>query len=154
MYAVVNVCGVDDDAELAGIGNLLLEAVIKNNVYLLRRDPGRFPPLYQSGVRFRAEPWAMPGGLSGKPPLELFDPIPCILARGWGDCFQLSAWRIAELRACAGDPKAHGRFYVRTDGDRWDPMRRRWYHVEVRRGCSRCFPCNGEIEDPSRMLEF
>lgn len=143
MYAVVNICGVDDDGELARIAEQLLEAVISNNRYLLRRFPGAYPLLYQSNVRFRAEPWAMPGGL--KLPLELFDPIPRILERGWADCAQLCSWRVAELRELLGDSKARLRFYCRTRGA--GPRRQRWYHVEVRRG-------NGDIEDPSRMLEY
>lgn len=144
MYAVVNVCGVDDDGALAGIANILLEATIATNRYLLRRYPGAFPSLYLSGVRFRAEPWAMPGGLPL--PIELFDPIPKIIERGFGDCAQLCAWRVAELRE-SGDSKARLRFFCRTRGERTDPKRQRWYHVQVRRG-------DGEIEDPSRMLEY
>lgn len=143
MYAIVNICGVDDDGELARIAEQLLEGVISNNRYLLRRYPGAYPLLYKSNVRFRAEPWAMPGSLAL--PLELFDPIPRILRRGWADCAQLCSWRVAELRELCGDSKARLRFYCRTRGS--GPKRQRWYHVEVRRG-------DGEIEDPSRMLEY
>lgn len=144
MYAVVSIVGVQDDGLLAKLAEGLLEVVIANNRYLFRENPGRFPPLYQSGIRFRAEPWAMP--TSVLPQFEQFCPAPELLRRGWGDCAQLCCYRVAELRE-GGDEKAKLRFYCRTQGDPRDPKRRRWYHVQVRRG-------DGEIEDPSRLLEF
>lgn len=159
MRALVDVLGVDDDGALARMAEGILEAVIANNRYLMRRYPGKFPPLSQSGVRFRAEPWAMPEQptlpgwargnptLTRRPPLEQFTPYPTLLTRGWGDCAQLCAVRVAELRE-AGEEDAALRFYCRTQGD--GPQRRRWYHVEVRRGKAGGY----EIEDPSRELDF
>lgn len=148
MRVLVDVLGVDDDESLARMAECLLEAVIANNRYLMRQHPGRFPPLYRSGVRFRAEPWAsMPTDGSRRPPLEQFTPYPVLLKRGWGDCAQLCAVRVAELRE-SGESDAALRFYCRTQGE--GPQRRRWYHVEVRRG-----KAGGDaIEDPSRELDF
>jgi hypothetical protein len=55
--------------------------------------------------------------------------------------------RVAELRE-QGEQDARLRFYCRTKGE--GPDRKRWYHVEVRRGKAGDF----EIEDPSRELDF
>lgn len=151
MRAVVDVLGVQDDGALARMAEGLLEVIISNNQYLMRLHPGRLPPLYESGVRFRAEPWASmpaPGSPEGeRPPLEQFTPYVTLLRRGWGDCAQLCAARVAELRE-AGEHDARLRFYCRSSGE--GPERRRWYHVEVRRGRAGGF----EIEDPSRRLDF
>lgn len=162
MKAIVDVVGVDDDTALAGIANCLLEGVIWNNRYLLRRYPGRFPPLYESGVRFRAEPWATmpaasryslrsqasaPDGFRQLGPIEQFAPYVTLLRRGFGDCAQLCAARVAELREL-GEDDAALRYYCRSDGE--GPSLRRWYHVEVRRGAAG----GREIEDPSRRLDF
>ena len=112
MKAIVDVVGVDDDGALAGIANCLLEGVIWNNRYLMRRYPGRLPPLYESGVRFRAEPWASmpaavvgPGGMRPMGPIEQFAPYVVLLKRGFGDCAQLCAWRVAELREALKDAR-------------------------------------------------
>jgi hypothetical protein len=152
--AIVDIIGVDDDTALAGIANCILEGVVWNNRFLMRRHPGKLPPLYESGVRFRAEPWAsMPNpsvivpGYSPLPPVEQFCPYPVLLRRGFGDCAQLCAQRVAELHE-AGELDATLRYYVRSDGE--GPDRRRWYHVEVRRGKAG----GREIEDPSRRLDF
>jgi hypothetical protein len=158
MKAIVDILGVDDDGELAGIANDILEGVVRNNRYLMRRYPGKFPPLYTSGVRFRAEPWAsmpsagalaLPPGYQPLPPIEQFCPAPTLIHRGFGDCAQLCAWRVAELRE-QGETDAALRYYVRSDGEPGTPNRRRWYHVEVRRGARG----GRDIEDPSRRLDF
>ena len=157
MKAIVDILGVEDDGELASIADSILEGVVANNRYLMRRYPGKFPPLYESGVRFRAEPWAtMPSGaeaiapgFSQLHPVEQFCPYPTLITRGFGDCAQLCAVRVAELRE-AGEKDAGLRYYVRSDGPPGTPGRRRWYHVEVRRGARG----GREIEDPSRRLDF
>lgn len=158
MKAIVDILGIEDDSTLVQVADHLLEGVILNNLYLLKRYPGRFPPLYESGVRFRAEPWATmpgtPGGAPGPgwqplPPVEQFCPYPVLLNRRWGDCAQLCAARVAELRH-GGEKDAMLRYYLRSDKPPGTPNRRRWYHVEVRRGKRG----GGEIEDPSRRLDF
>lgn len=117
-----------------------LQGIVRFNRWFLRTHP--VPPLYRSGVRHRDEPWA------GK--VEEFAPIPTLLESGWGDCAQLCAWRIAELRE-AGIPATFRVIMVartRESGDR-----DRLYHVQVRlpptRGNRR-----GPVEDPTRRLEY
>lgn len=46
------------------------------------------PSLYSSGVVYRRE-------IAGR---EAWDCVPVVLGRGWGDCEDLAAWRVAELR--------------------------------------------------------
>lgn len=135
---------MDDDSLLCSFAERILEVVVDNNRYLMQRL-GNVPPLYQSGVRFRPEPWAGPPEFGGYG-LEQFTPFPELIRRGFADCAQLCPWLVAERRE-HGDPKARLRFYCRTRGDRSDPNRLRSYHVEVRNG-------DGTIQDPSRWLEF
>jgi hypothetical protein len=90
----------------------------------LRRRP--LPPLYSSGVRYAPEP-----GL-GSGEEEWADPW-TVARRGWGDCDDLVAWRVAEL-LLAGE--AAGVNCI------WTGQR---YHVRVRRA-------NGSLEDPSLQL--
>ena len=139
---------------MAAVANQLLEAVVTNNRYLMRRAPA--PPIYTSGVRFRAEPWAsMPSAAPPAPgfapvqPVEQFCPFPVIMKRGFGDCAQLCAWRVAELRE-EGEEDAALRYYVRSDAPPGAPNRRSWYHVDVRRGARG----DHAIDDPTRRLDF
>lgn len=107
----------------------LLESLIGANreTLKIRSD---IPPLYQSGVRYRNEPVGY----------EWFDDILICLNRGWGDCDDLVAWRVAELR----EQGELAEVYMR-----WEPGRKnpgtRLFHVIVKRG-------NGELEDPSALL--
>jgi hypothetical protein len=161
LKAVVDIFGVDDDGELAAIANDLLEGVVRANCALFRDYP-ELPELYTSGVRFRAEPWATmptaaelalaPSGYRPMPPMEQFCVYPVILRRGWGDCAQLCAVRVAWLRQVEKESDARLRYYVRTHEVMVDdkPQKRRWYHVEVRRGARG----DRAIEDPSRRLDF
>lgn len=161
MRFLVSLHDIRDDAKLAQLGNALLETIVENNCELLQRYQ-ELPPLFKSGVRFRDEPWAtgqtrLPGGL------EQFTHLLEVLDRGWGDCAQLCAWRVAELRvggwrtpdAPRGE-RATLRYYIRArcpacgDQDCPDsshPERRRNYHVEMRRA-------DGRIEDPSQLLAY
>lgn len=98
-------------------------------------EPGkgpRIPALHQSGVRYRAEPWV--GAM------EEFAAIPVVLARGWGDCDDLSAWRAAELTVRYGCPSRP--LVIEAPGSR-DGARK--YHCVVQRA-------DGFIEDPSYDL--
>lgn len=88
----------------------------------LRANPQR--PLYRAGVRYRreemgAEIWQLPSETA---------------KLGYGDCEDLAAWRVAELRL-QGEP---ARIVIRQ-------VKPRLWHVLVKRG-------NGQIEDPSRKL--
>ena len=88
----------------------------------LARRP--LPPLYRAGVRYRPEPrgqerWQVPSEVKRK---------------GFGDCEDLAAWRVAELRR-KGEAAMP---YVKQTGAR------RW-HAMVKRA-------DGRLEDPSRLL--
>jgi hypothetical protein len=129
----------------------LLRIVAASNRLEMRsaRKKGKpYPPLYKSGIVYCREPW------SGR--IEEFADCRTVLRRGWGDCDDLCAYRLAELleageraaRPCARHvsaephckqcvPGADIRIYWRGPGK---PM-----HVEVRRA-------SGAIEDPSRFL--
>jgi hypothetical protein len=106
-----------------------LEALILANQLYLRLHHA--PALYESGIRYEEEP-------AGQP-YEDFSSIPVVISRGWGDCDDVVAWRIAELRQAGESAK------VRL---KWEPdLTRavRMYHVMVRRA-------DGSIEDPSLLL--
>jgi hypothetical protein len=141
----------DESAEVIALQTRFhLEGIVRANQWLMLKNP-RIPPLYQSGVKFRLEPWAMQ--------VQHFSNCMQVLKRGWGDCKTLSAWRLASLRNAASTPEIAGRYglkiYWRVHDDD-DPLhdaagstaaRRqlRIFHVQVRHP-------NGAIEDPSRML--
>lgn len=92
--------------------------------FALIRAGGDFPGIYESGVVYRGEPVGTEEWLT----------IPEILARGAGDCEDLSAWRAAELRE-QGEPAV---VEVRHNSIGS-------YHAVVRRA-------DGTIEDPSKIL--
>lgn len=152
-----------DPKIVALLARIHLNGVVMQNRAILRRAKGRIPLLYESGVRFRNEPWAGRFMLEGQPVqgIEEFCHLGVLLARGWGDCAQLCAWRVAELieqaiaarvppkRAC----QMFGlRIYWRIY-DQGSEQERRFFHVQVRHP-----PAPGQrfgrIEDPSRLLEY
>lgn len=115
---------------------ILLWALIALNLEYLKMNPGT-PSLYRSGVRFIREN-------EGE---ELWPTIGVILANGGGDCEDLAAWRVAELR------------------ERGIPARPAWRHRLVRMPSGQeatlyhilvYIPKVGRIpahlEDPSRLL--
>ena len=87
---------------------------------------GGMPLLYASGVRYARE---RPGHEEWLVPSQ-------VLAGGVGDCEDLAAYRVGELRATGAD---EGATIVIV------PMGPRTLHAVVRRS-------NGELEDPSRAL--
>lgn len=101
--------------------------VMLNRVQL---KTGEVPPLYKSGVRYKAEPLGVE---------TLRDALTTYRLR-FGDCAHLAAWRVAELQE-VGEQAS-----IRIETK---PSKRkaglRLYHVVVRRG-------NGSIEDPSKIL--
>jgi hypothetical protein len=107
---------------------LLLEALVVENVAYLLAHPSA-PRLFESGVRYALD----------DPRREEWKDIAETLSRGTGDCKDLAAWRIAELRIDGEHAVACVDFY--TSGARV------LNHVTVRRA-------NGRIEDPSRVLGF
>lgn len=112
----------------ARVARLLIEASVAVNQAHLRAFPNT-PKLYESGVRYRLEP----------PNVEDFTDLEVLLQRGWGDCAQLVAWRIAELR------NAGERATIRVTWVRDRDTGKRLFHIQVRRA-------DGRIEDPSTRL--
>lgn len=115
---------IEFDVEASGFTlGALLEALTVINVGLLEKSS--FPPLYQSGVRYRREPKGS----------ERWKRITRTFRDGHGDCEDLAAWRAAELRQ-AGELGAVA-IALRTGPKLW--------HAVVWRE-------NGDVEDPSRKL--
>jgi len=81
--------------------------------------------IYAAGIKYRREPIGR----------ERWQSAAETLRRGYGDCEDLAAWRLAELWA-AGEMGAKERVYAPRPG---------LMHCQVRRA-------SGQIEDPSRML--
>lgn len=121
-----------------------LRGVVACNRVLLRQAKASgqpLPRLYDSGVRWRREPWA------GR--FEEFADIETVLSRGWGDCDDLAAWRIAELQE-AGVPAD---FLIKWRVDHQG--RAKMYHAMVRvrpRLDPKTKRITGPIEDPSIRL--
>jgi len=106
----------------------LVEALVLVNAEYLRRHP-ETPPLYLSGVRYQQEPFGE----------EEWQDIPYTLKLGYGDCEDLAAWRVAELRVMNNEkarPEVMGRVL---------PSGMALYHIRVTRA-------DGSIEDPSKLL--
>lgn len=122
-----------NDDLFSRIARVQCEAAVLSNREFLISYPNT-PLLYTSGVRYENE---VIGSVD-----ELVD-IPVILARGKGDCFQLVAWRVAELRQMGENANiAITRKRAKIPNS---SRQLRLFHVLVRRS-------SGELEDPSRML--
>lgn len=102
----------------------LLEALVEINLLIMSEQ--RIPHLYESGIKYRQEP----------PGPERFDNCARVIKRGWGDCDDLAAWRVAELRR-AGETGAKCKVV-------WQSGHRR-YHAQVERA-------DGTTEDPCRTM--
>ncbi len=138
-----------DPDQVADVARYFLRGVILANRLLIRS--GVIPALYNSGVRYRPEPWG--------PGVEEFADALTVLRRGWGDCDDLSPWRTAELQE-QGDAKADSKISWKTRckncgakvNNKDAPCPRcgsrrfnRVFHVVTRRG-------DGRVEDPSQYL--
>jgi hypothetical protein len=99
-----------------------LEGLVCVNVVLM--DRSELPPLYRSGVRYRRERGT-----------EYWKTCEQVFKAGYGDCEDLSAWRVAELRRA--DELGAFCLVVKTGPSLW--------HVQVMRE-------DGHIEDPSVIL--
>lgn len=101
----------------------LLDALTEvNRIYLYHRP--HTPILYDSGVRYgRTQVW---------------EPIPALYQRGYGDCKSLSAALVAERRQVGQDADPTFRFRTRRQGDGTD------YHILVQTPQG--------WEDPSKVL--
>jgi hypothetical protein len=112
----------------------LMEALVQLNVGHLEQM--RYPPLYRSGVRYRRES------------SEQWRDIPTLLELGYGDCEDLTCWRIAELRQ-TGNHAFPYVAYRRTGGVyRYHALVERFARVDKRTGKY----SGSSIEDPSAVL--
>ena len=103
-----------------------LEGLIAINEDYLRGQLGSFyRPLYHSGVVYRPER------------AERWKSLPKVYEDGHGDCEDVAAIRVAELRASGRDPAAKIYIY-KTGPNRW--------HAIVSRS-------NGRLEDPTKILK-
>lgn len=109
---------------------LALWFLIHQNELYLQFHP-ETPLLYDSGVRYAREPFGY----------ESWPNIPVILRRGAGDCEDLAAWRVAELRA-QGVPARPAWKFRDLNGPHGEY---RLYHIDV------FIPRIG-FEDPSKKL--
>jgi hypothetical protein len=116
---------MEDDPEVWAKG---LEGLIAINEDFHRSSgiAGDLPPLYRSGIVYRpeknSEKW-----LTAKQ----------VYATGMGDCEDLTAIRVSELRTSGFDPGATAHIY-QTGPKRW--------HAVVKRS-------DGTIEDPTKILK-
>lgn len=102
----------------------LLESFVNINRIILREN--NIPPLYKAGVVYRREERT-----------EIWKDASRVLRDGFGDCEDLSAWRVAELRNNGKEATPYIRYRMEEG--------RYIYHVMVMR--------HGEaLEDPSRIL--
>jgi hypothetical protein len=120
--------GALDIAARETVLRLLLEALVAENVAFLRAHPDT-PRLHESGVHYVEDP----------PWREEWKDIPETLSRKAGDCKDLVAWRLAELRV-SGERGATARVNVYAIGPRVIN------HITVYR------PDVCTEEDPSREL--
>ena len=108
----------------------LLDCLIRQNVLYLKLTNARVPRLYQSGVRYdRTKVW---------------DSIPALYARKYGDCKSLTAALVAEYTVRGIKARPVFRFNPKAD-------RGHDYHILVevprKNGLDRV-----QFEDPSRKL--
>lgn len=109
-----------------------LEGLARVNEAILTREP--LPLLYKSGVRYKAEA----RGAGGRRREEWLTALQT-MGRGVGDCEDLAAWRIAELRLRGIDAEP---LVVPTGRNKAGQRR---YHALVE------LP-DGSTDDPSRRL--
>jgi hypothetical protein len=137
-------------------GVVLLNMLIMRNYRAMGKP---LPKLYRSGVKFAPEPNA------GE--YEDFADCLSVLRRRWGDCDDLVAYRVAELRESGEDPKATIKIYWRDFCEECNAVVRegqkrcfrcgcenthRVYHAQVRRGNKKSKDGRGVVEDPARLL--
>ncbi len=116
-----------DVASRDAVLHLLIEALAAANAGHLRLHP-ETPWLFESGVRY----------VEDDAGLERWTDVPETIARGAGDCKDLVAWRLAEIRVRERESALPVVRFERV-GDRVK------FHVVVHR-------MGGRVEDPSRVL--
>jgi transglutaminase-like putative cysteine protease len=112
------------DEDNADVLRILLEALVAANIIYRRGIGSRAPSLYKSGVTYgRTKVW---------------DSVPDLYERKYGDCKSLTAARVAELRLAGKPAQPVFRFQLNPRSKQKD------FHILVRRGAV--------FEDPSREL--
>lgn len=112
----------------------LLKIYIDLDYLWWQRHP-ETPPLYQSGVRYIPE-----GGI------EVWRTIPLVLSFGGGDCEDLVAYRISELRYTRQDVRARPQLVMFARScSVGEAAPCALYHVRILRG-------DDSVEDPSARL--
>ncbi|HRI71848.1 MAG TPA: hypothetical protein PK156_46765 [Polyangium sp.] len=119
--------GLDREDSNKTLG-VLLEALTKVNEIQMQRR--RFPPLYTSGIRYKAEPIGEENWL---------DAVQALLRR-WIDCEDASAYRAAELRVYFRIPARPVFIFGQ------DKAGRQLYHCRVR------YPASYGPQHPSAKL--
>lgn len=130
-----------EDVDLSDreIGHLM-DAFVAIDLDILAKYPN-IKPLYQlhdEGLirYYRPQPLQTPQGEVAEP--DHWRDILGVMERGYGDCKDLAAWRVAEIRRAGGWAEPH----LITG---WAPAGKRLYHIVVR------YP-DGVLEDPSKVL--
>jgi len=113
---------------------ILFKALVMTNQVFLRRNPNTIA-LYDSGVVYQPEFST-----------EEWQDIPTTLARGFGDCEDLAAYRVAELRSQGVAANPHIRWRKIGGSYRFHALVK-WPDT-IRNGVK----VKGRIEDPSRRL--
>lgn len=123
--------GVQSDQSIARSARALLQllgALCAINLEQLRDL--KLPPLYASGVKYVTEP----------PGVEDWQDAFTTYRRGFGDCEDLTPWRVAELLLQGIPARPVVRVFPPT------PARHVWYwHIAVKHR-------DEQVEDPSRIL--
>lgn len=108
--------------ETSSVFAALIESLVDINRAYLRRHPTI--PLYKAGI------------LYDEKPTDAWKDIPALFAKKRGSCYDLAAWRIAELREAGFDARIHLVLYKTAERD--------LFHVQV--------AVNGKIEDPTKLV--
>jgi|SRR5882672_6449750 len=104
-----------------------------------RKQGTPLPGIYTAGIRYQSEPEGSEEWLD----------IPAILQQNWGDCEELAAWRVAELRDAGIQARPawrHRRVQSEDTGKEYS-----MYHIVVAVPSSTA-KGGYEIEDPSAKL--
>ncbi|MET0412830.1 MAG: hypothetical protein ABW217_16110 [Polyangiaceae bacterium] len=143
----------EDPAEVAAQLGYYIQGVAQSNRLIMRKE--RVPPLYQSGVSYRIEPWASQR--------QSLSNCRSVIARRWAECKSAAAYLLAERReACASEDYAR-KYDLQVSWDDHDAgsatVKRALGHLQLqpRNGILRVFHIvvllpNGGTEDPSKRL--
>ncbi len=107
----------------------LVESLALTDLLWIQYNGAPVPSIYKSGVRYQSSCW---------PRVECpWKDIPRLLETGFGDCKDLVAWRLAELRFGNVIALPHLQVRERKQGT--------VFHVLIKHS-------DGSLEDPSKLL--